>query len=311
LLGALLLLPGCSRPAVTGPGGEAPPVRSSWTWEGQRSWNWDDRAVARAPNDGPGGEGPDEAEPGEDVTGPLFTLSANGTGGIRLFQGWPLVLEGRLLHRQAFVRGQKIQPLVISAAEGAWPAAATVVTARGEKSTWPFHLATTGAEAVLSLDNKTAGFLGWWLAPEETQKLPAGDYELAVVLDTTSSTRAGAWKGKVQTDPVRVQVAPEPATLSPRQEEDKHLLLAHLAGLRGDTKAALAEVAALLARQPNSPAGLELKADLRAADGQTAEALKLYDQALAAWLKQNPKAKEPPSALLRKHRAVLYKFLSK
>src|SRR5262249_27110736 len=127
----------------------------------------------------------------------------------------------------------------------------------------------------------------------------------------TASTRAGAWKGKVQTEPVRVQVAPEPATLSPRQEEEKHLLLAHLAGLRGEVKEALAQVEALLARQPNSAAGLELKADLRAADGQTAEALKLYDQALGAWLKQNPKAKEPPVALLRKHREVLYQFLSK
>jgi hypothetical protein len=311
LLGALLLLSGCSRPALTGPGGEAP-ARSSWTWEGQRSWNWDDLAVARAPSDGPaGGAGPDEAEPEEDVARPLFTLSANGTGSLQLFQGWPLVLEGRLLHRQAFTRGQKIQPLVISAAEGAWPTAATVATARGEKSAWPFHLATTGAEAVLALDNKTAGLVGWWLAPEETMKLPAGDYELAAVLDTTASTRAGAWKGKVQTDPVHIQVAPEPATLSPRQEEDKHLLLAHLAGLRGDVKGALAQVEALLARQPNSPAGLELKADLRAADGQTAEALGLYDRALAAWLKQNPRAKEPPSALLRKHRDVLYQFLSK
>jgi hypothetical protein len=311
LLGALLLLSGCSRPAVTGPGAEAPPVRSSWTWEGQRPWNWDDRAVARAPGDGPGGEGPDEAGPEEDMTRPLLTLSANGTGSVRLFQGWPLVLEGRLLHPQAFARGRKVQPLLISAAEGAWPGAAAVVTARGEKSTLPFHLATTAAEPVLSLDDRTAGFLGWWLAPEETQKLPAGDYELAVVLDTTTSTRAGAWKGKVRTEAIRVQVAPEPAALGPRQEEEKSLLLAHLAGMRGDTKGALAEVEALLARQPNSSAGLELKADLRAADGETAEALGLYDRALAAWLKQNPRAKEPPSALLRKHRAVLYQSLGK
>ncbi len=142
-------------------------------------------------------------------------------------------------------------------------------------------------------------------------KLPAGDYELVAVLDATPSTRAGAWKGTVPTDPVRIQVVPEPATLSARQEEEKHLLLAHLAGLRGEMKEAVAQVEALLARQPNSPAGLELKADLRAADGKTAEALKLYDQALGAWLKQNPKAKEPPVALLRKHREVLYQFLSK
>jgi hypothetical protein len=243
---------------------------------------------------------------------PVFSLSGNGEGTVRLCQGWPLLVHGRLLHPEAFARAARIQPLVLAAADGPWTRAVRLEIRdwKGNQVDWPLHLATA-AKPRLVLDDQTAGYLAWWLTPEETAALPLGGYELAGILDTSAVRADGPWKGSARSRPVRIELTAEPKPLASDDEEQKHLLLTHLAGLRGDEKQAMTHIDALLAKQPKSRAGLELKADLLAASGQTAAALRNYDAAIAAYLAQRRLSPEPPAELLRKHREVLNQLLSK
>jgi hypothetical protein len=247
---------------------------------------------------------------------PLFTLSGNAQGTVRLFQGWPLLVQGRLRHPQAFVRDARIDPMVLGAPEGPWSGSVRleVRDAKGKVVTWPLHLATI-AKPSLALDNRMAASLTWWLSPEETAALPLGEYELTGILDTTAARAADAWKGTSRSRPVHIDLAAEPKDLDTSEEEDKYVLLSQLAKLRGDAKQALAHVEALLTRQPKNLAGLEHKGDLLAAAGQTEAALRNYDAAITAYLGQRRLPEqpppEPPAELLRKHREVLVQFLRK
>jgi hypothetical protein len=275
-----------------------------------------------APDDNGGppsaaGPAPRPVLPPEEPPRPLFLLSGNGSGAPQVVQGWPLLAYGRLLHPRAFARdATKIQPMLLAAAEGPWTGAVRleVRDAKGKQVDWPFHLATV-AKPTVALDNQTAGYLGWWLTPEETAALPPGEYELTGTLDTSTARAAGAWQGSARSRSVRIRVTAEPKMLVTEQEEEKHLLLAHFAALRGDDKQALAHLDALLAKQPKSISGLEHKGDLLAAAGQTEAALRNYDAAIAAYLGRRrlrgQPSPEPPAELLGKHREVLVQFLRK
>jgi hypothetical protein len=243
---------------------------------------------------------------------PVFTLAGNGESNPRLYQGWPLLVHGRLLHPRAFERDAKLEAMVLAAPDGPWTGALRleVRDGKGQKAAWPWHLATA-AKPRLTLDNQRSGYVAWWLGPEETAALPPAEYELSGTLDTTPTPAADVWKGTAPSRPVRIEVVAEPKPLLAEQEEQKALLLAHLARLRGDAKQALTHVEALLTSQPKSLAGLELKGDLLAESGQTEAALKQYDQALTAYLALRPRGVEPPEGLLRKHRAALLTFLKK
>jgi hypothetical protein len=247
---------------------------------------------------------------------PAFILSGNSVGRLRLFQGWPLLVQGRLLDPRAFTRDEKIEPMVLAAADGPWTGAVhlEVRDAAEKKVDWPFHLATA-AKSSVALDNQTAGYIGWWLSPEETAKLPPGEHVLEGVLDTRTTRAAGAWKGIVRTRSVRIRIVVEPKMLDTEQVEEKHLLLASVAQLRGEQNQALAYLDSLLANQPKNVSGLEHKGDLLAGAGQTEEALRSYDAAIAAYSGgrriPNQPSLEPPAELLRKHRDVLVEFLKK
>jgi hypothetical protein len=258
----------------------------------------------------PDKERPPPERPPPEPPRPVFTLSGNGAGRLRLFQSWPLLVHGQLLHPQAFARDEKVEPMVLAAADGPWTGSVRleIRDAKGKKVDWPWHLATA-AKPKVTLDNKTSGYVAWWLTAEETAAIPPGDYQLIGMVDTTSAKAADLWKGNVSSRPVKIQVAAEPKPLFTEQEEKKSVLLANLAQLRGDPKQALVQVDALLTRQPKSLAGLELKGDLLAELGQTEAALRQYDQALAAYLALRPRWGEPPQGLLRKHREVLVRFL--
>jgi hypothetical protein len=311
----LLMLPACARRAENKPNNEVAVAQSSWTWDVHRPWNWVDAKPVFASTNEPHAETLSDAAEADDTGGdkedaeqpicPIVTLSANGLGGTRLYQGWPLFIESRLMHPEAYTRGKPVTPLILSAADGNWPMSLQLRKSGGDKIDWPLHRAATQAAPALTLDNQTAGVVGWWLTPDETGKLPAGEHVLVAVLDTTASTHEGAWKGKVESDLLEIQVAPEPTTLTPADEEDKQILLAGLASLRGDPKEALGQVDALLKKQPNSIRGQELKADLLLDSGQTLDAMRLYDGAIIAFQQQSPGGKEPPVALYQKLRNAL------
>jgi tetratricopeptide (TPR) repeat protein len=235
----------------------------------------------------------------------VLSVAVNGGGRPRAYRGWPLLVRARLLHPNAYARDGKVEPLVLAAAAGPWSAAVRleVHDQRGEALRWPFHLVAQGAPA-LALDAQTGGDLTWYLAPEETAALPAGDCTLVARLDTRDSAAPGGWKGARSSETVRLAVGEGPAALSPEQEATKYVLLAEYARLRGDPKQALAHVEDLLSKQPGSIAGLTVKADLLADTGRHLEALAACNKAIDAFHARYPKSREPPHGLLLRRRAL-------
>jgi hypothetical protein len=255
---------------------------------------------------------PSDFLPAEEPLQPVFVLSGNDENAPRLFQGWPLLVRAQLVHPQAFAQSAKVDPMLLAAADGPWTGVVhiEVQDAKGTKVTWPWRLATA-AKPQLTLDNKMAGYVAWWLTPEQTAAIPPGEYELNGVLDTTSIQATNIWKGTAHSDPVHIKVLPEPKPLGAEHDEQKSLLLAQYARLRGDAKDARAQVDALLNNYPKSIAGLELSGDLLAEAGQVEGALRQYEKALSAFKPLRVRGFEPPRGLLRKHQNALVQFLKK
>ena len=261
----------------------------------------------------PGGDAPPATPPPREDTAPVpvFSLSADGGASIDLYQGWPLLVQAQLLHPRAFDPAPDVTPLRLAAPDGPWTNAVRleVRSGRGEAAPWPFHLGTEPKQP-LALDARTAGEVVWWLTPEETARLPEGDYQATGVLDATGGNAPDSWKGAVRSNTVAIHVRKEPAPPSASQEEDKYLRLADLDMFRGEARQALARLDELLAKQPASIGGLALKADVLAASDRVPEALALYQKAIAAFYKQYPHSPEGPQALLQKYHDLFNQALS-
>ncbi|MBI4582946.1 MAG: hypothetical protein HY717_02760 [Planctomycetes bacterium] len=243
--------------------------------------------------------------PSDGGPAPAISLSANGSRHAEAYRGWPIILEASFLHPGVLEKPEDVSPIILAARQGPWPRAIhlEVKTAQGGSLDW--SLEPAGApETTLTLDAKTSGAAAWLVSPETSSRIAEGTYDLTAVLDTSEASLASAWKGKAASVPVTVRLASEPSPLNPALEEYKHRVFADYYGLRGERQKALAEADAWLARFPASIGGLALKAGLLTDAGKLREALALYDQAIEAWSKENPKAQEPPRELLRKRRAL-------
>src|ERR1019366_748166 len=105
-----------------------------------------------------------------------------------------------------------------------------------------------------------------------------------------------------------VTINVEAAGLSAEDEVSKDLAVAAYARLRGDTKGVGMALDTLIAHQPAILEAQVEKADLLADGGDYAEALALYQQALATFQAANPKAAEPLTLFTRKIDAVSAKI---
>ena len=128
---------------------------------------------------------------------PVFSIAANGAGEARIFPGWPLIVEGVLLHPAGFQPGGAAKPLRLAHENHPWcdDLRLEVRDAQGQSQNWPLQLAAKPADSV-TLDRNSDVELAWWLSPEATTTLTVGTYEITVLLDTTESTVSDAWKGR-------------------------------------------------------------------------------------------------------------------
>lgn len=219
--------------------------------------------------------------------------------------GWPLVAIAQITLREGADHEAPDGRLRLASTGEAWTAALQVTVTNGQRQpvSWPWHLVTVPATAV-TIDGQTGAVAGWWLSPEETAALVPGVYTMELRLDTTAVTAEGAWRGKAQSPPLELTVAPEPAPLTPVLQEAKLLLIAgwHVLGDRAAEAVSALDV--LLSQQPESTGALAFKADLLAMEGQREEALALYDQALALELAKLPPGAKPQRDLLRRRQAL-------
>jgi len=241
---------------------------------------------------------------------PLLSISLNGTREAQVFRGWPLILEAGLFYPTDVPGKAEKKPFLIVAKDGPWSNAVHIEIRKkpGEGVTWPFHLADTPS-STFSLHAQAEGDLIWWLSPEDSAQLSEGNFEVVAVLDTTDSTVPGGWKGATTSVPVSVRLSNEPEPLTAEQESEKYQLSASYYLVRGDSKQAMAQMEALLQKQPDNVGGLEFKGDALAEGGKAAEALACYRRALDAFLRKYHTIEEPPRELWMKQHRLLDKLL--
>jgi hypothetical protein len=235
---------------------------------------------------------------------PIVSLSANQSLGPSSFAGWPLVFQVDLFHPDAMTTDQPVNPILLKLDTGSWADAVkiTILDSSGVQQNWPLHLLLrpTGADASLSLDSETSGQLAWWVSSADTSSIAAGTYQVIATLDTTGATDPNAFNGQASSAVVTLTFANEPSTLTPEQLEKKYLLFAFYDVLQGNTSQALTDVDNLLAAQPQNLTAMVAKGDLLQQSGKTADALTIYDQAIAAFYATTPDAPEPPVELLNR-----------
>ncbi len=231
-----------------------------------------------------------------------LVLSPGALGGGQLYQSWPLIFSVSVWPE---VPAGAAAPFSLKAKQGAWCEAlvVTVKDTAGALAKWPLHLVKQDA-AELALEAGGGATVEWWLAPEETKALAAGEYTITVAFDPQKVDGLPTDVSAVKADSFHIQVAREPAPLDPELQQEKPYQLARLCILRGDTAGASDLAAKILAFDPKSIGGRRLKAASLVRQGKASEALLQLDEALDIYTRKFPKAC-PPGGLLGERDQIL------
>ena len=242
------------------------------------------------------------------IPAPVLVLSVNEPAGASSFNGWPLVIQVDLYNPNFTTNDAPVTPIPLSTSSGSWADAVsiTVTDSTGTQVQWPLHqvLRPTGADAAITLDAETSGHLAWWVAPVDTTGLPAGTFQIAALLDTTTVTDPTMFQGQSYSSAVTLTLGAEPSVLLPAQFESKYLMATFYDVLAGNNAQAMTDVNTLLGAQPQNLRGLVAKGQLLEATGDATNALASYDSAVTAFYAATPNPPEPPVELLERSAAL-------
>jgi len=243
---------------------------------------------------------------------PDISISANGRTAAHSYQGWALVFSASVYHPNLSSRNAMVTPLVINAQNGSWANTAQlmVVDANGVPQNWPVQLVTTPT-GPLTLGQTNGGTLTWVLTPSATATIMPGTYQARILLNTTNSAGTSGWNGVTSSYTVSIQINAPPAQPTLQWQEEQAELLARYDSLLGNQTQAVADLDALLTQQPAAIVALAMKGNLLDGMGRTADALVIYDDAIAVFYAANPGVSlEPPVELLQGQGRLRSKLLS-
>ena len=172
---------------------------------------------------------------------------------------------------------------------------------------WPFHLVDSPDENII-LDSLTIAELGFWLEAEETNQIPAGDYELTCILDSTAYPEFGTNFSSATSTIHKVKIMEVPASLSIEQKTEKDLLFANLNILKGDDEKALEYLNEILGYNPKNLHAVLLTGQLLEDQGDYGSAMFAYTKAVDIFFAANPDPPEPPFELLHAQNGLAYKL---
>ena len=238
----------------------------------------------------------------------LISVSANNKTKTEVQQGWPLIVTAELMNRHIYE--DSATTVTISDPGGAWTNAIQleVKDEQGNPVTWDFQLAHAYS-GPLTLDKETTAEMGWWLSPEATAVIPAGNYRLKAIIDS-SAIDPQDYGQIIASVPVALTVIAPAEPVSDSEIAAKHLLFADYYLLTGEDANAMTETDLLLAKQPENMIGLTYKGELLRQNGQLTEASNTFSDALNVFSQKYPNAPEPPVQLLNDFYDVLEKIES-
>lgn len=167
---------------------------------------------------------------------------------------------------------------------------------------WPLRIAKAPATNSVSLDDKTIPQLLYFLDPAAAAQVTPGTYEIAAVIEVKEegSLPSDAWRGRAESEPVKLSVVTKPARLAPAEEETMNLQFARYYQATSDLEKALQAVQNALKANPDSIFAHILLGEVKEAQGDFQGALEAYDGARDEFYSQYPNSYEPPSYLINK-----------
>jgi hypothetical protein len=227
---------------------------------------------------------------------PELSLSANGQQTFNLYLGWPLILHITIMNSTRFGGSGGSAPLVIAPNNSSWTDAIqlTAVSSSGTKVQWPLKLVGTPGSPSLTLPPTSYVRAFWQISPSDVAAIPPDTYELTATLQVANS---GGWNGSVQSRPVTIQAASEPA-LSPDLQSEKAILLSEYQLNSGDSDGAFATMQQLMQAQPTNTLAMTAAANVLELQGYPNLAYVQARAAADAYYGSKSPAPEPPSNLL-------------
>src|SRR5689334_15175983 len=112
---------------------------------------------------------------------PAMDIDVNGVASTTIARGWPVIIRTLVISSDG-------GPVGIGVNGGPWTQALTLSIAdqNGVAQKWAAQLLPPDSDS-LSLGGIDTGNALWLIAPEDTQSLPDGTYEIRATLDTTRS----------------------------------------------------------------------------------------------------------------------------
>ena len=239
---------------------------------------------------------------------PELSIGANGGQTVSLYPGWPLVVHVTIMNSSRSNNSGSATSLLISPNGAAWTTAIqfTVLSSSRQSLQWPLQLIGTPSDTALTLPSTSYVRLTFQMSGSDVAALLTDTYQLRATLVVSNSN---GWNGAVQSRPVTIQVAPEPA-LTPDQQSEKMLLIAEYQTNAGDLDGALSTVLQLVQSQAANSSAMSAAANLLELQGYPGLAFFQAGNALNAYFQANPSLYDPPSNLLTMNQRLLTQMVT-
>ena len=178
---------------------------------------------------------------------------------------------------------------------------------------WPLKPVAPPQLKAVTLDADTTLQLDYAVEPAAAVQVSVGEYRLVAVLDVPAeaSLPADRWRGRVESEPVKLSVVAKPASLALPDEEKMNLGLARYFVAVGEPSRALEHAQKILASNPRSIPAHTLVGGAKEAQGDLRGALAAYQNAKREFYQQYPKSHEPPLYLNHKISILIEKLEGK
>lgn len=175
---------------------------------------------------------------------------------------------------------------------------------------WPLKLVAQPKEETVTLDDKNTFQLDYAFEPAGAAQVQKGEYQIVAVLEVPAETKlpSDRWRGRVESEPVKLKINEKPARLSKEEEERFNLDLARYFMTAGDVKNALDHAQKAMTVNPKSIPALIETGDAKEASGDLEGALSAYQKAMQEFYQQYPDSYEAPEYLIYKTTSLMEKL---
>lgn len=180
-----------------------------------------------------------------------------------------------------------------------------------KKQTLPWSLTLVAqAEKTVILDDENTVQLDYALEPSAATQIPVSEYRIVALLEVSPNAKlpADRWRGRVESDPVKLRIVEKPALLSKTDEERLNIDLARYYFTTRDMKNALEHAQKALSLNPKSIAAHIIIGDAKEGMGDLGGALAAYQSAMREYYLQHPKPYEAPRYLIFKTESLMEKL---